>query len=143
MTETWWRAKSLAELSPAEWESLCDGCGKCCLHKIEDEDTGEILYTAVACRLLDIERCRCSDYPQRQQRVPDCLNVHDVLDRLHWLPVTCAYRLLAEGEDLPEWHPLVAGNPDAVHRAGISVRDYAIAETDSLCLEDHVIEDGP
>ncbi len=132
--------KSLAELIPEEWESLCDGCGKCCLHKLEDEDTGEILFTRVACRLLDISRCRCTDYLHRSERVPDCLNVRELLDRPHWLPSTCAYRLLAEGRELPFWHPLLSGDPSAVHRAGVSVRAYALSEEQVDCIEDHVVE---
>lgn len=137
---SFWREKSLDQLSAEEWESLCDGCAKCCLHKLEDEDTGEILFTGVACRLLDIDRCRCVDYPHRMERVPECLNVRLLRDKPHWLPSTCAYRLLADGRDLPPWHPLVSGDAATVHRAGISVRAYALPEDQVLCLEDHVIE---
>ena len=140
MIDSGWRGKALNELSPEVWESLCDGCAKCCLHKIEDEDTGEILFTSVACRLLDIDRCRCTDYANRRERVPECLQIRDVLDHPQWLPSTCGYRLLAEGQDLPDWHPLVTGESDAVHRAGISIRSYAISEEQVDCIEDHVIE---
>lgn len=140
MKESAWRGKSLAELSEAEWEDLCDCCGKCCLHKIEDEDTEEILFTAVACRLLDIQRCRCTDYANRRQHVPECLQVREILDHPEWLPQTCAYRLLSAGEELPDWHPLVADRPDEVHRAGISVRSYAVSEGQVDRIEDHVIE---
>ncbi|MEW6036877.1 MAG: YcgN family cysteine cluster protein [Pseudomonadota bacterium] len=135
-----WRAKALAELSQAEWESLCDGCGKCCLHKLEDEDTGEILYTRVACRLLDIAACRCTGYQDRFRLVPDCMDLRQVPDQFHWLPASCAYRLLGEDKDLPEWHPLVSGRDDSVHLARKSVREFAISETGVDCIEDHVVE---
>lgn len=137
---SFWRDKSLDVLSADEWERLCDGCAKCCLHKLEDEDTGDILFTGVACRLLDISRCRCTDYSRRVERVPDCLSVRLLRDKSHWLPATCAYRLLAEGRDLPPWHPLLSGDSESVHRAGISVRAYAVPEDQVRCLEDHVLE---
>lgn len=124
-----WQEKTLAQMSPSEWESVCDGCGKCCLHKLEDEDDGEVYYTAVACQLLDTDSCRCSDYPNRKARVPDCLTLTLAdLDEYEWLPSTCAYRLLAEGEPLPPWHPLVSGDPDAIHRAGMSVAGKVVPE---------------
>ena len=122
--EPFWRAKGLEAMSPAEWESLCDGCARCCLVKLEDEETGEIAYTDVGCTLLDAKSCRCRDYPGRQARVPDCVRLTpDVVGALHWLPPTCAYRLVAEGRDLYWWHPLVSGDPRSVHLAGISVQD--------------------
>lgn len=116
-------------MSQTQWESLCDGCGRCCLHKLHDVDTDEILYTAVACRLLDPRSCRCKNYLQRQKLIPDCV----VLDRSHigdmsWLPETCAYRRLDEGNTLADWHPLISGDPDSVHRAGISVRGRTVSE---------------
>lgn len=124
-----WREKTLAEMSTSEWESLCDGCARCCLNKLEDEETGVIEWTAVACRLLDDQSCRCGDYANRRQHVPDCiqLTVKNVTE-LTWLPPTCAYRLLAEGKDLYWWHPLVSGDPDTVHTAGVSVRNRTVSE---------------
>ncbi|QFY41460.1 YcgN family cysteine cluster protein [Candidatus Methylospira mobilis] len=135
-----WEYKALADLSESEWESLCDGCGRCCLHKLEDEDTDEILFTRVACRLLDIDSCRCSNYPERRALVPECLDMRRSFTQLHWLPVTCSYRLHAEGKSLPFWHPLLTGNPASVHNAGISVRGFAIPESETDDPEDHVIE---
>lgn len=125
-----WKAKALGEMSRTEWESLCDGCGRCCLVKLADEDTGEIHVTDVACKLLDGRTCRCTDYRHRRQRVPDCLRLTPRnVGNLRWLPETCAYRLLDEGKDLAWWHPLVSGNPETVVEAGISVRGKTISET--------------
>lgn len=127
--EPFWRTKQLEEMSPEEWESICDGCGRCCLNKIEDEDTGEIHLTRLACRLLDLSNCRCSDYTNRRDHVPDCVSIDAVKARnLPWLPDTCGYRRLAEGQDLLWWHPLVSGSPDTVHEAGISVRGWSRSE---------------
>ncbi len=127
--EPFWRTKSLDEMNGAEWESLCDGCGRCCLHKLEDWDTGEIAWTDVACRLLDGESCRCKDYPGRQAEVPDCIPLTpETVRGLAWLPPTCGYRLVAEGRDLYWWHPLVSGDPDSVHQAGVSVRGRTVSE---------------
>ena len=132
MTDQFWKRKSLAEMNAEEWDSLCDGCGLCCMHKLEDEDTGEVLYTNLACKLLDIESCRCPDYANRVKRVSDCLVLTpESTEALEWLPASCAYRLLAHGEELPEWHPLITGDPDSVHEAGISVRGKVVSEKDT------------
>ena len=132
MTDQFWKRKSLAEMNAEEWDSLCDGCGLCCMHKLEDEDTGEVLYTNLACKLLDIESCRCTDYANRAKRVSDCLVLTpDSTEAFEWLPASCAYRLLAHGNELPEWHPLITGNPDSVHEAGISVRGKVVSEKDT------------
>ena len=131
-TLPFWRVKTLDEMNLAEWESLCDGCGRCCLVKLEDEDTSEIYFTDIGCRLLDGKTCRCLDYKRRHRLVPDCVKLTaTVVRELGWLPVTCAYRLVAEGRDLYDWHPLKSGSPDSVHEAGVSVRGrVAASETD-------------
>ncbi len=137
----------LDRLRPAEWEALCDGCGKCCLIKLEDGDTGEVYLTSVACRLLDIATCRCGNYANRKALVPACvmLTPKKVREALEWLPSTCAYRLRAKKMPLREWHPLLTGDPESVHRAGVSLRgalvpEYEVAEED---LEDYLIDDEP
>ncbi|MES1203431.1 MAG: YcgN family cysteine cluster protein [Pseudomonadota bacterium] len=118
-----WKSKTLAEMSEAEWESLCDGCGKCCLIGLEDADTGEVYLTDVACDLLDSGACRCKDYPNRKTHVPDCVKLTpETVGELSWLPKTCAYRLVHEGQDLRWWHPLISGDPETVHAANVSVR---------------------
>ncbi|MGA7268422.1 MAG: YcgN family cysteine cluster protein [Aestuariivirga sp.] len=133
-----WKAKSLAEMSRAEWESLCDGCGRCCLNKLEDEDTGQFLYTRAACKLLDLNSCRCSDYPNRARRVSDCVSLTpENVGTLGWLPATCAYRLLDEGKPLAWWHPLVSGDPATVDEAGISVKGEAYSE-EGIAVDDLV-----
>jgi uncharacterized protein len=137
--QPFWKTKTLEEMDKAEWESLCDGCGRCCLNKLEDEDTGKFLYTKAACRLLDLETCRCTDYPNRAKRVPDCVTLTpEVVDGLGWLPESCAYRIIDEGKSLPWWHPLVSGRPETVVEVGISVGGKVYSEkgisTDELWL---------
>ena len=130
VTRPFWETKSLTEMSVGEWESLCDGCGLCCLVRFEDEDTGQIVPTRVACRLFDAEACRCTDYGQRRRHVPDCIKLtpHNI-DTLPWMPRSCAYRRLHEGKALPAWHPLVTGDAQSVHDAGVSVRGQTISES--------------
>lgn len=133
--------KPLADLDAGEWEALCDGCGRCCMHKAEDADTGAYYATDIACRLLDLKTIRCSDYPDRKRHVPDCVTLTKAsVDTLGWLPATCAYRLRAEGKPLYDWHYLVSGDPEAVHEAGISVRGWAISEDDAGDIEHHLVD---
>ena len=138
-----WREKRLSEMTKAEWESLCDGCGRCCLNKLIDADTNETVFTAVGCRLLDGTSCRCTDYAHRQARVKDCVRLTPRnVKQLTWLPPTCGYRLVAEGRELYWWHPLVSGDPDTVHQAGISVRGRVGANEDEVKdeeLEDRIV----
>jgi uncharacterized cysteine cluster protein YcgN (CxxCxxCC family) len=139
-TKPFWRTKTLEEMTVAEWESLCDGCGLCCLIRFEDEDSGEITPTWVACKLFDGGACRCSNYPQRRRHVPDCIKLTPRnIPSLPWMPLSCAYRRLYEGKDLPSWHPLVTGDPESVHAAGVSVRGLTINET-SLADPDDALE---
>ena len=137
-----WERHPLDELTPTEWEALCDGCGKCCLNKLEDEDTGEVAFTSVACRLLDGESCRCSQYDIRKQFVPECvvLTPRTLPDVAYFMPRTCAYRLRGDGLPLPDWHYLVSGDREAVHRAGESVRGWTVAEADAGDWEHHLVD---
>jgi uncharacterized cysteine cluster protein YcgN (CxxCxxCC family) len=137
---SFWKTKKLSEMTTEEWESLCDNCGKCCLIKLEDEETKEIHFTSVVCKLIDLKTCRCTRYGERTRLVPECLDLkqHD-FSEFNWLPSTCAYRLLSDGEDLPSWHPLVTGNKKSVEKAGISIKSYAMKETEIDHPEDHII----
>ncbi len=143
----YWETVPLKKMTAPEWEALCDGCGKCCLNKIEYDDTGEVEFTRIACRLLDGESCKCSQYPIRRQFVPDCvqLSVKTLPKVAYWLPRTCAYRLVYEGKPLFDWHPLLTGDPESVHAAGASVRGWTIPEfqVDEEDWEDYVIEERP
>jgi len=139
-TAPFWKTKRLDEMTRDEWESLCDGCGRCCLHKLRHEDTGDLSFTNVACCLLDLDTCRCGDYANRRRRVPDCVNLTPKLVAgIDWLPPSCAYRRLSEGRDLAWWHPLVSGDPATVHAAGISVQGRAIDERRAGPLEHHLV----
>ncbi len=141
MRERFWELP-LAQLDKNEWEALCDGCGRCCLHKMEDEDTGAIEHTNVACELLDCATARCRDYRNRKARVPDCLQLTlAIVEDVPWLPVSCAYRQRAEGRPLEPWHPLLTQDPHAMDRAGISIAGRVVSEVDAGPLEHHVVED--
>lgn len=132
LPERYWETTPLDQMTTDQWEALCDGCGKCCLNKIEYEDDGEVAFTRIACRLLDGHTCRCTNYAIRHQFVPDCVSLTpEKLPKVaYWLPKTCAYRLLHEGKALKAWHPLVSGDPDSVHRANASVQGWTVPETE-------------
>jgi len=135
-----WHEKTLVQMNAQEWESLCDGCARCCLEKLEDTNTGEVSYTDVGCGLLDVNECRCKSYHERKRFMPDCERLTPSnIPFLKWMPSTCAYRLLSEGRGLPDWHPLVSGDADSVHKAGISVRGRAVTADDAGDLEDHIV----
>jgi len=140
-----WEKVPLGKMTPKEWEALCDGCGKCCLNKLEDGDTGEVALTRVACRLLDDETCKCGQYDIRKQFVPECIVMtpSNIADHAYWMPQTCAYRLLFDGQPLPKWHPLLTGTDQSVHDAGVSVQgktvpEFEVPEED---WEDHIIDE--
>jgi len=138
-----WKTKTLEEMSKDEWESLCDGCARCCLEKLEDEDSGQIYFTHVSCKLLDSGLCACKDYANRSDKVPDCVRLTpENVRTLNWLPPSCGYRLVAEGRDLYWWHPLISGDPNTVHEAGVSVRGRVEGTEDDIPdedLEDHIV----
>lgn len=135
-----WEEIPLSEMNDEQWESLCDGCGKCCLLKLEDEDTLELAFTNVACRQLNSGTCRCNNYSQRSRLVPDCVTMTpELIPQLNWMPKSCAYRRLAEGKPLPWWHPLISGDPETVHSAGISVRGRVISERVAGDLDNHIV----
>lgn len=139
-----WEEVPFDQLSEAEWESLCDGCCQCCAHKLQDEDTDEIFKTNIICQYLDLKQCSCTVYSERRQMVPDCIKVTTQnADKLSWMPETCAYRLLANGKPLPEWHPLLNDDPESVIKAGVSVKGKVICETDinEEDMEDFVVDD--
>ena len=136
-----WEDVPLAQLDRAQWEALCDGCGKCCVHKLEDEDTGELHATNVACRLLDRKMGRCSDYKHRHAYVSECVRLSMAnVAAIEWLPSTCAYRLRANGEQLPDWHYLNTGDPESVHAAGQSTRGWTVSEDDAGDFENHLVD---
>ncbi len=136
-----WETKKLSEMTTKEWESLCDGCAKCCLNKLEDEDCGEIFFTSAACDLIDLDTCRCTQYTKRTILVPDCIDLkqHD-FSEYTWLPTTCAYRLLSDGKKLADWHPLISGSQESVKDAGVSISSFAMKESQVDDLEEHIIE---
>ncbi len=145
MRPRFWETIPLEQMTPEEWEALCDGCGKCCMNKLEDADTGEVFYTTVACRLFDDGSCRCGNYALRKMLVPECvvLNPETLAEISYWMPRSCAYRRLNEGRGLADWHPLISGDPRSVHRAGVSMKgrtrpEYEVPEED---WEDHIIEE--
>ena len=137
---SFWLTKKLTEMSQSEWESLCDQCGQCCLHKLEDEDNGQIAFTRVACNFIDIKTCHCNCYSQRTETVSYCIDLkqHD-FSEFKWLPVTCAYRLLSENQPLPQWHPLITGNTNSVREAGMTISSYAVKESEVEDMEDYII----
>ena len=140
--QPFWETTSLKDMTRKQWESLCDGCALCCLHKLEDEDTEEVYYTDVHCRYMDTANCNCTVYLERQEKVPNCVWLTpDQASEFHWLPDSCAYRVLAERRKLADWHPLISGDPNSVHEAGVSIKgkgvaDDQVAEED---WEDHII----
>ncbi len=138
-----WLTIALDKMSSEQWESLCDGCGKCCLHKLEDDDTGEVHYTNVSCRLLDTETVLCKNYGERKRFVPDCITLTpEKLKTINWLPATCAYLLIAQGQPLPRWHHLISGSKNTIHDQGFSVKGKIICEKEAGDLQDHIADDG-
>ncbi|MCP4996110.1 MAG: YcgN family cysteine cluster protein [Gammaproteobacteria bacterium] len=141
MATEFWKTKLLDAMTPQEWESLCDGCAKCCLHRLEDIETREIHFTNVCCRYLNQKSCRCTDYPNRSVNIPECVTVTPkILEDPYWLPESCAYRLLAEGLPLPDWHPLVSGNPESTFESAHAIGGRVISELEADDLEQHLID---
>jgi len=137
----YWKHKKLSEMTNTEWEMLCDGCGKCCIHKIKDDKTGKIFLTNVACKLLDLSNCQCTDYMNRLTKVPDCIKLSEKnISNIKWLPNTCAYKLVSQGKDLPHYHHLVCGNPNEIHNQGVSIKGKVISETASKDIEQNIID---
>ena len=145
LSHKFWEKTPLNKMSPIEWEALCDGCGKCCLNKLEDEDTGQVALTRVACRMFDDTTCRCSQYDIRHQFVPECISLKpaNLDEHMYWMPSTCAYKLLWEGKPLYDWHPLISGTPESVHAAGVSMQDKTVPEFEipEDDWEEHIIEE--
>ncbi len=142
-TTNFWETKTLSEMTTTEWESLCDHCARCCLLKLEDIDTGKVFYTNVSCKLLDMEKCQCTQYSERSTLVPDCVTLTaNEINELNWMPSSCAYRLLSEGKSLPTWHPLLTGNQASVAEAGISISSYATNEDEIAGddIQDYIID---
>lgn len=136
-----WKTTPLADMTTEQWESLCDGCGRCCLHKLRDDDTEELHYTSVACRLLDVKTCQCTDYPKRHRKVQDCVTLTPaMIPDLDWLPPDCAYKRLSDGLDLPAWHPLITGDPNTVITSGASAAGRCISERRAGALEDYIVD---
>ncbi len=141
MAEKYWQTEISSKMTDEQWESLCDGCARCCLLKLEDKDNNELHYTSVACSLLELDTCSCSDYANRTTRQPDCVKLTKYnIDKLYWMPKTCAYRRLAEGKPLNDWHPLISKSQNTVHDAGVSIRSFAVLEQGDENLEDYIIE---
>jgi len=143
MTKPFWEEKQLSDMSNDEWEALCDGCGKCCLLKLEDEDTADIVFTNLSCRYCDLNACSCTRYPERSRLVPDCLDLRANFENCApWLPSTCAYKRLATGQPLASWHYLICGSRETIHEAGVSIRSYAQSEdTASEDITEHILND--
>jgi uncharacterized cysteine cluster protein YcgN (CxxCxxCC family) len=136
-----WEAKRLEQMTVQEWESLCDGCGLCCLVRFEDEDTGEVIPTRVSCKLFDANLCRCTDYENRKKHVPDCIKLTPWnVEKLAWMPMSCAYRRVREGRGLADWHPLITGDPESVHRAGVSVRSLGVRNEAEFADPDEALD---